>query len=89
MTEAFTQDAQRCFLLDTKLTVNSTCVARFGISRKCVSLLNALDPNIEWIEPAEFVGGGTYHGHVEVAQYLTQSRQAWAEIHSEPEEVIG
>lgn len=50
--------------------------------------LNALDPNIEWIEPAEFVGGGTYHGHAGVAQYLTQSRQAWAEIHSEPEEFI-
>ena len=50
--------------------------------------LKALDPDIEWIEPAEFVGGGTYHGHAGVTQYLSQSRQAWAEIHSEPEELI-
>ncbi len=50
--------------------------------------LVALDPNVEWIEPAEFVGGGVYQGHSGVAQYLTQSRAAWAEIHSEPEELI-
>jgi ketosteroid isomerase-like protein len=50
--------------------------------------LEALDPDIEWIEPAEFVGGGTYYGHAGVTQYLTQSRQAWAAIHSEPEEFI-
>lgn len=50
--------------------------------------LEALDPEIEWIEPAEFVGGGTYYGHAGVTQYLTQSRRAWADIHSEPEEFI-
>jgi uncharacterized protein len=47
-----------------------------------------LDPQIEWIEPAEFPGGGTYHGRDEVKRYLTQSRAAWAEASSEPERFI-
>lgn len=48
----------------------------------------ALDPNIEWTEPAEFPGGGTYHGHAGVQAYLTQSRANWAEGSSEPERLI-
>ena len=28
--------------------------------------LTALDPEIEWTEPAEFPGGGPYHGRDEV-----------------------
>jgi ketosteroid isomerase-like protein len=47
-----------------------------------------LDANIEWSEPAEFPGGGTYHGHSEVAGYLTQSRAPWAEGSSEPVQFI-
>lgn len=47
-----------------------------------------LDPQIEWTEPAEFPGGGTYHGREEVKRYLTQSRAAWAEASSEPERFI-
>jgi len=47
-----------------------------------------LDPQIEWTEPAEFPGGGTYHGHSGVMAYLTQSRAAWAEVSSEPERFI-
>jgi ketosteroid isomerase-like protein len=47
-----------------------------------------LDAQIEWSEPAEFPGGGTYHGHDGVRRYLTQSREAWAEARSEPEEFI-
>ncbi len=43
-----------------------------------------LDPNIDWSEPAEFPGGGTYHGSQEVARYLTNSRANWAEGASEP-----
>jgi uncharacterized protein len=46
------------------------------------------DPQIEWTEPAEFPGGGTYHGMDEAAAYLTQSRAAWAEVISEPERFI-
>jgi ketosteroid isomerase-like protein len=47
-----------------------------------------LDPQIEWTEPAEFPGGGTYHGQAGVKTYLTQSRSAWAEVISEPEQLI-
>ncbi len=47
-----------------------------------------LDPQIEWIEPSEFPGGGTYHGRDEVKRYLTQSFAAWAEARSEPERFI-
>jgi len=46
--------------------------------------VHALDPNIEWQEPAEFPGGGLYHGRPEVARYLTSSRVPWAEGASEP-----
>jgi len=48
----------------------------------------SLDPQIEWVEPAEFPGGGTYHGREGVKQYLTQSRAAWADVNSEPEQFI-
>jgi ketosteroid isomerase-like protein len=47
-----------------------------------------LDAQMEWTEPAEFPGGGTYHGRDGVKQYLTQSRAAWAEVSSEPERFI-
>jgi ketosteroid isomerase-like protein len=47
-----------------------------------------LDPKIEWSEPAQFPGGGTYHGRAEVKQYLTQSRAGWAEGSSESERFI-
>jgi uncharacterized protein len=50
--------------------------------------LEPLDAQIEWSEPAAFPGGGTYHGHDGVRRYLTQSREAWAEGTSEPEEFI-
>lgn len=48
----------------------------------------SLDPKIEWSEPAEFPGGGTYHGRAEVKRYLMQSRAGWAEGSSEPERFI-
>jgi uncharacterized protein len=47
-----------------------------------------LDPQIEWTEPAEFPGGGTYHGQAGAKAYLTLSREAAAEVHSEPEKFI-
>jgi uncharacterized protein len=50
--------------------------------------LEPFDSEIEWIEPAEFPGGGAYHGRDGVRQYLTQSRAAWAEVSSEPERFI-
>jgi len=36
-----------------------------------------LDAQIEWSEPAEFPGGGTYQGREGVKQYLAQSRAPW------------
>ena len=50
--------------------------------------VSALDPNIDWSEPAEFPGGGAYHGRSEVARYLTNSRAGWAEGASEPVQFI-
>ena len=47
-----------------------------------------LDPGIEWVEPAEFPGGGTYHGLEGAKQYLTQSRAGAAQVNSEPEQFI-
>jgi ketosteroid isomerase-like protein len=50
--------------------------------------VQSLDPQIEWTEPAQFPGGGTYHGQAGATTYLTQSRAAWAEVISEPERFI-
>jgi uncharacterized protein len=50
--------------------------------------VQSFDAQIEWTEPAEFPGGGAYHGREAVKRYLTQSRAAWAEGSSEPERFI-
>jgi uncharacterized protein len=50
--------------------------------------VKSLDEQIEWSEPAEFPGGGTYHGREGAKRYLAQSRAAWAEVASEPEQFI-
>jgi uncharacterized protein len=50
--------------------------------------VESFDAQIEWTEPAEFPGGGIYHGRDEAKQYLAQSRAAWAEVISEPEQFI-
>jgi ketosteroid isomerase-like protein len=50
--------------------------------------VSGLDPQIEWSEPAQFPGGGAYHGREAVKGYLTQSRANWAEGASEPEQMI-
>ena len=47
-----------------------------------------LDEHIEWNEPAEFPGGGTYHGREGAHQYLAQSRASLAEGTSKPEQFI-
>jgi uncharacterized protein len=47
-----------------------------------------LDPNVQWSEPMEFPGGGTYCGRAAVKRYLMQSRAGWAEGSSEPERFI-
>ena len=50
--------------------------------------VQTLDAQIEWTEPPEFPGGGTYHGREGAKQYLAQSRAAWAEVISEPVQFI-
>lgn len=50
--------------------------------------VSGLDPNIDWREPAEFPGGGAYHGRAAVAGYLTNSRANWAEGVSKPKKFI-
>jgi uncharacterized protein len=47
-----------------------------------------LDPKIEWIEPSEFPGGGTYEGREGARQYLTHSRAACEQVISEPVKFI-
>jgi len=47
-----------------------------------------LDPNVEWIEPVEFPGGGSYRGIAGAKQYLKQSRAGAAQVISEPEQFI-
>jgi ketosteroid isomerase-like protein len=47
-----------------------------------------LDPQVEWIEPTEFPGGGTYRGVEGAKQYLAQSRAGTAQVISEPERFI-
>jgi uncharacterized protein len=46
------------------------------------------DTNIDWTEPAEFPGGGAWHGRSEVARYLANSRANWDEGASEPVQFI-
>jgi ketosteroid isomerase-like protein len=41
-----------------------------------------LHPQVEWIEPEEFPGGGRRVGPGSVAEYLRASWSSWAELHS-------
>ncbi|MBV9885618.1 MAG: nuclear transport factor 2 family protein [Acidobacteria bacterium] len=50
--------------------------------------VQSLDPNIDWSEPTEFPGGGSYHGREGAKKYLTQSRASVAEVISEPEQFL-
>ncbi|HUJ76470.1 MAG TPA: nuclear transport factor 2 family protein, partial [bacterium] len=50
--------------------------------------VKAFDPQIEWIEPVEIQGGGTYHGYTAVKAHLSQARATWAEGSCEPERFI-
>lgn len=47
-----------------------------------------LDPQIEWSEPVEFPGGGTYRGLDAVQAHLAKARATWAEGSCEPERMI-
>ncbi|MGK4585758.1 nuclear transport factor 2 family protein [Kitasatospora sp. HPMI-4] len=43
-----------------------------------------LHPDVEWIEPEEFPGGGRRTGPAAVAEYLRDSYALWSELVSEP-----
>lgn len=47
-----------------------------------------LNPDVEWTEPAEFPGGGTYHGVDGARRYLAQSRAGAAQVISQPEQFL-
>jgi ketosteroid isomerase-like protein len=47
-----------------------------------------LDEKIEWVEHAEFPGGGAYHGREGARRYLAQSRAGLAHVISEPERFV-
>ena len=50
--------------------------------------IQSLAPDIDWTEPTEFPGGGSYHGRDGAKKYLTNSRASVAEVISEPEQFI-
>lgn len=52
------------------------------------SAVRSLDAHVEWIEPKEFPGGGTYYGIDGVKKYLAQSRAGAAQVISQPEKFI-
>jgi ketosteroid isomerase-like protein len=50
--------------------------------------VRVVDKGVEWSEPVDFPGGGTYHGIEGVKHYLTQSRASAAQVISVPERFI-
>lgn len=51
------------------------------------AVVEAFDPQIEWVE-AEHPGGGTYNGKETVKAHFSQARETWAEGSCEPERFI-
>ena len=51
-------------------------------------MIQAFDPQIERIEPAEFPAGGTYHGLAVVQEHFARARNTWTEGSCEPERFI-
>jgi len=70
-------------------TINALRAAYAAFNKGDIgAAVEPLDAQIEWTEPGEFPGGGTYHGREGARQYLAQSRAAWADVISEPEQFI-
>ena len=60
-----------------------------GINRNDIeSAVEPLDPEIDWIEPAEYTGSATCHGIEAVAAHLKKARATWAEGRCETEDFI-
>src|SRR5436190_6786351 len=51
-------------------------------------VMKAYDPQIEWTEPTEAPGAGTYRGQAAVAAHMSEARGTWAEGSCEPERFI-
>jgi hypothetical protein len=52
------------------------------------AFVRVFDPQIERIEPADFPGGGTYHGLEAVKAHVSLHRGRWAEGSCEPQRFI-
>lgn len=52
------------------------------------AMVKAFDPDIEWIEPDDYPGGGARRGHAEFIAHASQGRASWAEGSCEPEQFI-
>ena len=52
------------------------------------AMMDAFDPELDWIEPPERPGGRTWHGHAEVQAHFLQARATWAEGGCEPERFV-
>ena len=50
--------------------------------------VNGFDPQIEWSEPVEYPGGGTYYGLAAVTEHASEARDTWAEGSCEPQRFI-
>lgn len=60
-----------------------------AINRNDVAgFVQIFDPLVEWIEPVEFPGGGTYRGLDVVRAHLAKSRASWAEGSCQPRRII-
>ena len=46
------------------------------------------DPRIEWTDPVDYPGAGTYRGLADVQAHFSRSRDTWAEGSCEPERFI-
>ena len=79
------------------MTISAQAEQRISILRAAYAAFNrgdidaavqSLAPDIDWTEPTEFPGGGSYHGRDGAKKYLTNSRASVAEVISEPEQFI-
>jgi uncharacterized protein len=79
------------------MTTSAQTEQRISILRAAYAAFNrgdidaavqSLAPDIDWTEPTEFPGGGSYHGRDGAKKYLTNSRASVAEVISEPEQFI-
>jgi ketosteroid isomerase-like protein len=52
------------------------------------AMVEAFDPQMEWIEPAEYPGGGIQRGRAAVQAHVPRACDRWAEGRCEPERFV-